>query len=56
MQTANPFRAMWEKMRQSASPLDGLSAFYLGLESDLSGAQEAAFSADPLSPAAAATH
>lgn len=56
MQTANPFRAMWEKMRQSASPLDGLSAFYLGLESDLSCAQEAAFSADPLLPAAVATH
>lgn len=56
MQTANPFRTLWEKMRQSTSPLDGLSAFYLGLESDLSGVQETAFSADSLSPAVVATH
>ena len=56
MQTANPFRTLWEKMRQSASPLDGLSAFYLGLESDVSRLQDAAFSADPLSPAAVVTH
>jgi hypothetical protein len=56
MQTTNPFKAMWQKMRQSVSPLDGLNAFYLGLESDVSHIQDAAFNADPLSPAALAAH
>ena len=56
MQTANPFRTMWQKVRLYVSPLDGFSAFYLGLESGPAGAQDEALSADLLLPAGVVTH
>ena len=50
MQTANPFRIAWQALRPQGffAPLDGLGAFYLGLEPGAVVMLEAALSADPL--------
>jgi len=56
MQTVKPLWTMWQKLRGYVSPLDGFSAFYLGLESGAAGAHEAELSADALLPVVAAAH